>query len=85
MEIPIPNFQYKDRFENLFPLNSLMHDEVFPLGVVCFPNSEGEPCWNCGDITKWVDLSFEATLCSIQCWVVKNIEYENALRSTRNV
>ena len=39
---------------------------------------EAKPCWNCGDLTHWVSLSFEAHLCSEECADAKWEEYTDA-------
>lgn len=38
------------------------------------------PCWNCGKPTAYVDLGFEAHLCSEQCRDVKWADYFRAIR-----
>lgn len=32
-------------------------------------------CWNCRDLTYWVDIDFEAYLCSEECEDAKREEY----------
>lgn len=80
-KIPSLKIEYKDRFENLFPSNVFTDEsnEVAPLFIVRLPGSE-EPCCECGDLTEWAALDFEAPVCSIQCWTNLNIGYINALR-----
>jgi hypothetical protein len=41
---------------------------------------ESGECWNCGTVTAYVDLDFEARLCSEECRDVKWAEYFEALR-----
>ena len=38
------------------------------------------PCWHCGDLTEWVDLDFEAPLCSEECLEAKVHEWMEADR-----
>jgi len=34
-----------------------------------------QPCWNCKELTTWVDMDFQAYLCSEECLAIKNKEY----------
>lgn len=34
-----------------------------------------EPCWNCGELTSWIDENFAAHLCSEECERQKWAEY----------
>jgi endogenous inhibitor of DNA gyrase (YacG/DUF329 family) len=41
---------------------------------------EKSACWHCGDLTQWVDLDFEAPLCSEECLTAKVHEWAEAYR-----
>jgi len=32
-------------------------------------------CWNCGELTTWIEMSFQAHLCSDECCIKKWKEY----------
>lgn len=38
-----------------------------PEGEDVFLGSREEPCMHCGRLTQWIDLSFEAHICSEEC------------------
>jgi len=38
------------------------------------------PCWHCGEETEWIDIDFEAHLCSDECLSAKIDEYLEAMR-----
>lgn len=40
------------------------------------------PCWHCNHATRWVELNFEAHLCSTECVDAKWREYFEACRRT---
>jgi len=73
------------KFDSLYPNQST---EIRQQGVV-FEGSElikswgkPKPCWNCGELTLWVDTSFGAHLCSEECERQKWKEYwEDTRRS----
>ncbi len=37
-----------------------------------------KPCWNCGELTEYIDINFEAHLCSEECQAQKDLEYIDA-------
>ena len=37
------------------------------------------PCWQCGKWTDKVEINFEASLCSVECYAVKEAEYFDSL------
>lgn len=39
------------------------------------------PCWNCGTLTRWYEINYEAPLCSEECVAQKDKEYRKALTS----
>ncbi len=41
------------------------------------------PCWHCNTPTRWVDVYFEAPLCSAECAEAKWAEYGEAERGSR--
>ena len=64
-------------------------DELFPDVAVWFQPPAGSrftimrahdqhACWNCGHLTHWVDLGFEAFLCGPFCHDEKWAEFEAA-------
>lgn len=40
---------------------------------------ESHPCWQCGEATTWVEVNFEAHLCSEECLDKAWAEYARAL------
>lgn len=36
------------------------------------------PCWHCGEQTNWVDIDFQAHICSTECHEAKIAEYITA-------
>jgi hypothetical protein len=38
------------------------------------------PCWHCGKDTQWIEINFQAWLCSLECNQAKWREYEWAER-----
>lgn len=47
-------------------------------GSDLFKYGELKPCCNCGELTDWIDMSFEANLCSEECEYQKWREFGNA-------
>lgn len=37
------------------------------------------PCWQCGKWTDKVEINFEASLCSVECYTIKEAEYFDSL------
>lgn len=73
----------------------LTFDEIYPDAPLWFqpPKREEDDgvmkgpecreCWNCGTLTYYVDLNFEAHLCSEGCRDVKWESYFRAIRAFR--
>ena len=40
--------------------------------------TEQLPCWHCSTPTSWLNVSFDAPLCSEECTTAKWAEYEEA-------
>jgi len=65
------------KFDDLYPDQ---HTDITQMAIE-FEGSElikyGEAgiCWHCGDETEWIDISFEAHLCSEECERAKWKEY----------
>lgn len=51
-------------FEELFPESPVNHQ---PKDFSVFRSKESSPCFVCGEPTHWVDLCYEAPLCSTAC------------------
>jgi hypothetical protein len=65
------------KFDDLYPnqpQDLMQHDVEFE-GSSLFKYGEKHPCWNCGELTNWIDILFEANLCSEECERVKWSEY----------
>jgi hypothetical protein len=66
--------KYQDKYPNsekwFQPPNSSMMkgSSEFPL----------KPCWHCKELTNWIDICFEAHLCSEECSNAKWKEYMEA-------
>lgn len=43
-----------------------------------FRSATLNPCWHCGNFTRWISISFEAHLCSTECAHAKWQEYFKA-------
>lgn len=57
------------KFDLLYPNQPMtldQHDIEFE-GSSIWKYGEPNPCWNCGELTSWIDLNFEAYLCSEEC------------------
>jgi hypothetical protein len=68
-------------FDKLYPniIPSLgPESEVLFEGAPIFKYGDPKPCWNCGNFTNWIDISFEAYLCSEECERQKWKEFEEA-------
>ena len=66
------------KFDIKYP--NAKHNEEPEMLVVCFKDSPPKPCWHCGEPTVFVEISFEANLCSEECVDAKWKEYEEAER-----
>ncbi len=67
--------KYDDRFPDTARLES---PEDAP-GVM--QGGEETPCWHCGQPTTWLDLCFEAPICSEECDAAKTNEWVQAERA----
>ena len=57
-------------------------DEIIYKGSTLFKCKIAEPCWHCGEETFWIDLSFEAHLCSEECEDAKWEEFQEVSKVT---
>ena len=63
--------KFSEKYPNMRPIV----DEA-PNGII--RGYEKKPCWNCGELTEYIDIDFEAHLCSEECQRQKNLEYIDA-------
>ena len=54
------------KFDTIYPI-ARTEDEIVYKGASLFKSDREFPCWQCGEMTLWIDLSFEAHLCSEEC------------------
>ena len=47
-------------------------------GMFVCRTSPGGRCWHCDEITPWIDMGFEANLCSEECYRAKWAEFQEA-------
>ena len=66
------------KYDKKYP--NAKHNEEPEMLIVCFKDSPPKPCWHCGEPTVFVEISFEAAMCSDECNVAKWKEYEEAER-----
>ena len=68
------------KFDNLYPNQptNIEQKGIEFEGSDLFKYGESQPCWNCGELTSWIDINFEAHLCSEECEREKWAEYEKA-------
>jgi len=67
------------KFEELYP-NAKYTDEIQFEGSFLIKGDDRQKCWNCGEFTIWIDVLFEAYLCSEECERQKWREYFDAER-----
>jgi len=65
------------RFEKKYP--NPEHLKVYKEGVMWYNGRPGK-CWNCNKPTQWIDIDFQAHLCSEECAIIKWREYEIAMK-----
>ena len=65
------------KFDTIYP-TARTEDEIVYKGSTLFKSDEESPCWQCGEMTLWIDLSFEAPLCSEECEDLKWEEFRLA-------
>jgi hypothetical protein len=63
------------KFDALYPDASPGDEMVFEGSGVLKCLGTGSPCWHCRELTTWVDINFEAYLCSEECERAKWSEY----------
>lgn len=68
------------RFEEKYP--NAQHLEEPESLILCCKGSPPSKCWHCGTMTVFVEISFEAPLCSEECVDAKWKEYEEACRKS---
>ena len=49
-----------------------------------FASSES-PCWHCGEMTGWIEINFEAYLCSTECVDTKWAEFISAYKKIKKM
>ena len=66
------------KFDALYPHQptNVTQREVEFEGSSLFKYGEPRPCWNCGEPTSWIDIIFEAPLCSEECERQKWAEFK---------
>ena len=62
--------KFSEKYPNMRPIV----DEA-PNGIIRGYNKQ--PCWNCGELTEYIDIDFEAPICSEECQSQKDSEYIN--------
>lgn len=65
------------KFDRIYP-SARYEDEIIYKGSSLFKSDQESPCWHCGESTLWIDLSFEARLCSEECEDAKWAEFKLA-------
>jgi len=67
-------------FEKMYPYANV-NDEIIYNGSTLVKIHTKCSCWNCGELTPWVDLNFmDAPLCSPKCEDIKWDEYFEACK-----
>ena len=60
--------KFSEKYPNMRPIV----DEA-PNGII--RGYDKQPCWNCGALTEYIDINFEAPICSEECQAQKDDEY----------
>jgi hypothetical protein len=68
---------FDDLYPNIIPSLG-PESEISFEGSHLFKYGESKPCWNCGNLTNWIDILFEAQICSEECERQKWKEYWEA-------
>lgn len=68
------------KFDEKYP-DAIVTEEFLFEGSAIFKAPTAYPCWHCGELTAWVDINFEANLCSEECERAKWSEYFSATSS----
>lgn len=71
------------RFDDLHPELCRPNDTLLFEGSELTRSRSSRMCWNCGRSTHWVDINFEAPLCSATCERVKWQQYKDALKKEK--
>jgi hypothetical protein len=66
-----------ETFDRMYPDARYLEHIAFE-GADLFRSERLSACWNCGNMTHWVDTAFTARLCSPMCERKKWQEYEQA-------
>ena len=71
------------KFDELYPNQPMTLDapDIVFEGSAIWKYGEPQPCWHCGELTSWIDISFEAPLCSEECEQAKWAEYAQAFNA----
>jgi len=70
------------------PADSMTREEYDKLGNtlykyyvgMCLRGTQMGPCWICGELSEWIEISFEACICSEECNVQAWENFEKACR-----
>jgi len=71
------------KFDDLYPNQpmELGTPDIQFEGSSVWKYGEPQPCWHCEELTSWIDISFEAHLCSQECERAKWEEFRIAFNS----
>jgi hypothetical protein len=71
------------KFDVLYPNQptNQLNEDIYFEGSSLVKVDDTQPCWNCKEPTSWIDINFEAYLCSEECERAKWKEYYDAERS----
>jgi hypothetical protein len=66
--------KYDDKYPNAPKWFSPEHDAIMK-------GTQFKPCYNCKELTDWIDLCFESHMCSEECSKIKWSEYTEACKN----
>ena len=69
------------KFEDIKP-NADSKDEISFEGSLLFRSPIKARCWHCREFTHWIDINFEAYLCSEECERAKWQEFKEAFNAS---
>jgi len=58
------------KFDKKYPKAKYLHQYNGML-----KGKDPRPCWNCKELTTWLEIDFCAYICSEECLIAKNKEY----------